>query len=108
MLGPKSIDLEMIDSFPSRQKKKGNNNIKSSRQKKSQFLVQSMAQFLRSPRAIRNFPVQVATKLHRALGQVALRLLVRRDEELVDERVRQPSRHGRFRRVLCETRFRLL
>lgn len=52
-----------------------------------------MAQFLRSPRAIRNFLVQVTTELHRALGQVALRLLVRRDEELVNERVRQPSRH---------------
>jgi hypothetical protein len=66
-----------------------------------------MAQFLCSPRAIRNFPVQVSTELHRALGQVALRLLVRRDEELVDERVRQPRRHGRFRWVLCETRLRL-
>ena len=62
-----------------------------------------MAQFLCSPSAIRNFPVQVSTELHRALGQVALHMLVRRDEELVEERVRQPCRHGRFGGVLYET-----
>src|SRR6266702_5130340 len=67
-----------------------------------------MAQFLRSPRAVRNFPVQFPTELHRALGQVALGLLVRCDEELIDERVRQPCRHGHFGRVLSDTRLRLL
>lgn len=77
--------------IPSRQKKRQHKKVLDN--KKSQFLIQSMAQFLRSPRAIRNFLVQVTTELHRALGQVALRLLVRRDEELVNERVRQPSRH---------------
>lgn len=78
--------------IPSRQKKRQQHK-KVLDNKKSQFLIQSKAQFLRSPRAIRNFLVQVTTELHRALGQVALRLLVRRDEELVNERVRQPSRH---------------
>lgn len=66
--------------FPVTKKKGNSNNTKVlDNQKKSQFLI--MAQSLRSPRAIRNFPVQVPTELHRALGQVALRLLVRRDEE---------------------------
>ena len=54
--------------FPVDKKKGHNNKIKSFKQKKkSQFLVQSMALFLRSPRAIRNFPVQIPTELHCAL-----------------------------------------